>query len=124
MGKAQWISFFQNLTDDQIVWRAPWLAQVPILYRCGDYPWVILLLGLWGGISYAPAMLRRQLGLGSLEFIIPMTHGLRKWEFTFGDPKTADIVRMVIDFWKETQRIKTSRYTKQTTPASMASHSW
>lgn len=111
-GKAQWIRTLKSLTDDQVIWRAAWTPQTPVLYRCGNYPWVILL-GLWGSISYAPAMVRRQ--LGSLQFI-PMTHGLKDWEFAYGVPNTADIIRRVADLWKETQRVKTGRHSNQAAP--------
>ena len=43
-GKAQWIRTLKSLTDDQVIWRAAWTPQTPVLYRCGNYPWVILLI--------------------------------------------------------------------------------
>lgn len=60
-GKAQRICTLQSLTDDQVIWKATWMPQTPVLYRCGSYPWVILL-GLFDSISYAPARVRRQGG--------------------------------------------------------------
>ncbi|MFQ6624707.1 hypothetical protein Gotur_003320 [Gossypium turneri] len=31
---------FQNLQEEDIEWRAPWLLPDEILYRCGDFDWV------------------------------------------------------------------------------------
>ena len=56
-----WVEVFQNLTEEDIVWKAPWLAVRSILYRCGEYNWVPLL-GLWGHVAYAPLMVLRQFG--------------------------------------------------------------
>ena len=45
--KERWIAFLQNVSDKQIVWRAPWMPHVPLLSRCGEEFWV-QLLGLYG----------------------------------------------------------------------------
>ncbi|KAE8736046.1 ubiquitin-like-specific protease ESD4-like [Hibiscus syriacus] len=57
--KDMWINAFRNLQSDDIVWRAPWQIQREFFYKCGDYNWV-MLLGLWGGIGYAPLLVIRQ----------------------------------------------------------------
>ncbi|MBA0879176.1 hypothetical protein Goshw_008564 [Gossypium schwendimanii] len=33
----------QNLREEDVEWRAPWLLPDEILYRCGDFDWVPLL---------------------------------------------------------------------------------
>ncbi|MBA0880183.1 hypothetical protein Goshw_008310 [Gossypium schwendimanii] len=33
----------QNLQEEDIEWRAPWLLPDEILYRCGNFDWVSLL---------------------------------------------------------------------------------
>ncbi|MBA0676109.1 hypothetical protein Goari_017617, partial [Gossypium aridum] len=45
--KERWITIFQNLQDEDIKWRAPWLVPNKILYQCRKFDWVPLL-GIWG----------------------------------------------------------------------------
>ena len=40
--KKGWIAFLQNIYDKQILWFAPWMPHVPLLYRCGDKLWIPL----------------------------------------------------------------------------------
>ena len=68
-----------------------------MLYGCGDNLWVPLL-GVWGAISYALLLVRRQ--YLSTQFI-PTTHGLNLLEFDYG---TAGYVGRIVElakFWKE-----------------------
>ncbi|MFQ6654600.1 hypothetical protein Gotur_025516 [Gossypium turneri] len=51
-------SHFWKVNKD-IEWRAPWMLPDEILYRCGDFDWV-LLLGIWRAIGYAPLLVLRQ----------------------------------------------------------------
>ncbi|MBA0872413.1 hypothetical protein Goshw_013179, partial [Gossypium schwendimanii] len=60
-------------------WRAPWLLPDEILYRCGDFDWV-LLLEIWGAIGYAPLLIFRQ--YKSRQFV-PATQGLANCEFSY-----------------------------------------
>ncbi|KAK5834124.1 hypothetical protein PVK06_017998 [Gossypium arboreum] len=53
-----WISVFQNLRAKDVTWRAPWIRPSILLYKVGNQDWVPLL-GLWGGIGYAPLMVQR-----------------------------------------------------------------
>ena len=57
--RAQWVITLQNLESTDITWKAPWMPQESMLYGCGDNLWVPLL-GVWGAISYAPLLVRRQ----------------------------------------------------------------
>ena len=45
--KEQWVAFLEKIFNEQLIWLAPWMLPVPILYRCGDELWVPLL-GPWG----------------------------------------------------------------------------
>ncbi|KAG8503826.1 hypothetical protein CXB51_001966 [Gossypium anomalum] len=74
-----WISVFQNLQAEDVTWRAPWIRHSVLLYKVRNQDWVPLL-GLWGGIGYAPLIVQRQFYLR--EFI-PATGGLAQSEFTF-----------------------------------------
>ncbi|MFQ6664531.1 hypothetical protein Gotur_031612, partial [Gossypium turneri] len=49
----------QNLQEEVIEWRAPWLLPDEILYRCGNFDWVPLL-GIWGAVGYVPLLVLRQ----------------------------------------------------------------
>ncbi|KAK5793804.1 hypothetical protein PVK06_034962 [Gossypium arboreum] len=41
--EENWMTVFQNLQEEDIEWRAPWMVPDEILYRCGDFDWVSLL---------------------------------------------------------------------------------
>ncbi|MFQ6654395.1 hypothetical protein Gotur_025404 [Gossypium turneri] len=57
--EEKWMAIFQNLQEENIKWRAPWLLPDEILYRCGDFDWVPLL-GIWRAVGYAPLLVLRQ----------------------------------------------------------------
>ncbi|MBA0881725.1 hypothetical protein Goshw_001216 [Gossypium schwendimanii] len=46
----KWMAILQNLQEEDVEWRAPWLLPDEILYRCGDFDWVPLL-GIWGAVE-------------------------------------------------------------------------
>ncbi|KAG8480227.1 hypothetical protein CXB51_024838 [Gossypium anomalum] len=77
--EQHWVSVFQNLRAEDITWRAPWIRPSVLLYKCGSQDWVPLL-GLWGGVGYAPLLVQRQ--FSSRQFI-PATGGLAQFEFAF-----------------------------------------
>ncbi|MFQ6663472.1 hypothetical protein Gotur_030992, partial [Gossypium turneri] len=77
----KWIAILQNLQEEDVEWRAPWLLLDEILYRCGDFDWVPLL-GIWGAIGYAPLLVLRQ--YRSRQFI-PVTQGLAECGFSYGE---------------------------------------
>ncbi|MBA0810899.1 hypothetical protein Gohar_002845 [Gossypium harknessii] len=54
----KWMAILQNLQEDDIELRAPWMLPNEILYRCGNFNWVPLL-GIWGAVSYAPLLVLR-----------------------------------------------------------------
>ncbi|MBA0637450.1 hypothetical protein Godav_025329 [Gossypium davidsonii] len=37
------MAILQNLRDEDVEWKAPWMVPDEILYRCGDFDWVPLL---------------------------------------------------------------------------------
>ncbi|MBA0850329.1 hypothetical protein Goshw_028491 [Gossypium schwendimanii] len=43
ISKEKWMEIFQNLREEGIEWRAPWLLPDEILYRCGNFDRVPLL---------------------------------------------------------------------------------
>ncbi|MBA0788493.1 hypothetical protein Gotri_026907, partial [Gossypium trilobum] len=46
----KWMAILQNLQEEDVEWRAPWLLSDEILYRCRDFDWVPLL-GIWGAVD-------------------------------------------------------------------------
>ncbi|KAE8694017.1 hypothetical protein F3Y22_tig00110788pilonHSYRG00276 [Hibiscus syriacus] len=95
-----WVSLFRNLQEHDIVWRVPWLAFVDVLYKCGDSDWVTLL-GLWGGVGYAPLMVLRQ--FGARQFI-PATSGLKASEFVYCGDHYKKTACAMSEAWKSTFR--------------------
>ncbi|MFQ6670751.1 hypothetical protein Gotur_035542, partial [Gossypium turneri] len=79
ISEEKWMAILQNLREEDVEWRAPWLCPYEILYRCDDFDWV-LLLGIWEAVGYAPLLVLRQ--YRSRQFI-PVTHGLAKCEFSY-----------------------------------------
>ncbi|KAL1102118.1 hypothetical protein V6Z11_D05G342200 [Gossypium hirsutum] len=59
ISEEKWMVILQNLQEEDVEWRAPWLLPDEILYRCGNFDWVPLL-GIWGAIGYAPLLVIRQ----------------------------------------------------------------
>ena len=95
--KAQWMAALQNLESTDITWKTLWMPRESMLYDCGDNLWVPLL-GVWGAISYALLLVRRQ--YLSTQFF-PTTHGLNLLEFDYG---TAGYVGRIVELakaWKE-----------------------
>ncbi|MFQ6655190.1 hypothetical protein Gotur_025864, partial [Gossypium turneri] len=37
VSEEQWMAILQNLRDEDVEWRAPWLFPDEILYRCGEF---------------------------------------------------------------------------------------
>lgn len=109
--KEQWISRLRELMSVEVTWRAPWMPHHPVLYKCGNEPWVPLM-GPWGAISYAPIMVRRQFGS---EQFVPMTHRLNTLEFAYGEPGFLKRIEEIAQAWKKTSRVDQGRYTDEVT---------
>ncbi|XP_038993203.1 uncharacterized protein LOC120116884 [Hibiscus syriacus] len=100
--KDMWIDAFRNIRDKDIVWRAPWQIQSELLYKCGDYNWV-MLLGLWGGIGYVPLLVLRQ--YDGRQFV-PVTAGLHSSEFVFHGNNYKKNILQAVRAWKRTFRTR------------------
>ncbi|MFQ6656492.1 hypothetical protein Gotur_026575 [Gossypium turneri] len=81
ISEEKWMAILQNLQEEDVEWRAPWLLPNEILYRCGNFDWVPLL-GIWGAVGYAPLLVLRQ--YRSRQFI-PATQGIADCEFSYRD---------------------------------------
>ncbi|MBA0881413.1 hypothetical protein Goshw_002878 [Gossypium schwendimanii] len=81
ISEEKWMAILQNLQEEDVEWRAPWLLPNEILYRCGNFDWVPLL-GIWGDVGYAPLLVLRQ--YRSRQFI-PVTQGIADCEFSYRD---------------------------------------
>ncbi|MBA0672236.1 hypothetical protein Goklo_028942, partial [Gossypium klotzschianum] len=79
--EEKWMTILQNLQEEDIEWRAPWLLPDEILYWCGNFDWVSLL-GIWGAVGYAPLLVLRQ--YMSRQFI-PTTQGIVGCESSYRD---------------------------------------
>ncbi|MBA0632364.1 hypothetical protein Godav_001123 [Gossypium davidsonii] len=55
ISEENWITLLQNLQEEDVEWKAPWLIPEEILYRCGSFD-SVPLLGIWGAIGYAPLL--------------------------------------------------------------------
>ncbi|MBA0877297.1 hypothetical protein Goshw_029643 [Gossypium schwendimanii] len=79
ISKEKWMVILQNLQEEDIEWRAPWMLLDEIIYRCGNFDWVPLL-GIWEAIGYAPLLVLRQ--YMSRQFV-PATQGLAQCKFSY-----------------------------------------
>ncbi|XVF76190.1 hypothetical protein PTKIN_Ptkin13bG0246800 [Pterospermum kingtungense] len=99
--KMDLICFLKRLSEEQVVWMAPWMPQVSVLFRCGKMPWVPLL-GLSGVIGYAPLMVLRQFGANQF---VPTTHGLRELDYEYREPNAFERTKSILQMWKDTHRM-------------------
>ncbi|KAG8493303.1 hypothetical protein CXB51_010860 [Gossypium anomalum] len=100
--EENWMTILQNLEEENVEWRAPWMVPDEILYRCGDFDWVPLL-GIWGAVGYAPLLTLRQ--YRSRQFT-PPTYGLAQYEFVFTGNNYKKKVCEISNTWNQTRRIK------------------
>ncbi|KAE8735344.1 No pollen germination related 2 [Hibiscus syriacus] len=110
--KDMWINAFRNLQSNDIVWRAPWQIQREFIYKCGNYNW-IMLLGLWGGIGYAPLLVIRQ--YEGRQFV-PVTAGLQSSEFAFHNKNYKRSIMEAVTAWKTTFCIRAKAAKEMLTP--------
>nr|XP_012466405.1 unnamed protein product [Gossypium raimondii] len=100
--EEKWMAIFQNLQEENVEWRAPWLLPDDILYRCRDFDWVPLL-GIWGAVGYAPLLVLKQ--YRSRQFV-PATQGLAECEFSYKDDGYKRKAREMANAWNQTRRMK------------------
>ncbi|MFQ6629962.1 hypothetical protein Gotur_007686 [Gossypium turneri] len=96
------MEILQNLREEDIEWRAPWMLPDEILYRCGTFDWVPLL-GIWGVVGYAPLLVLRQYRSKQL---IPATQGLAQCEFSYKDNGYKKKIQEMSSAWNQTRRMK------------------
>ncbi|MFQ6659528.1 hypothetical protein Gotur_028397 [Gossypium turneri] len=104
--EQHWVSIFQNLRAEDITWRAPWIHPSVLLYKCENQDWVPLL-GLWGGVGYAPLMVQKQ--FASRHFV-PVTDGLVQSEFAFTGEGYMKRVRDTANSWRKIYLIELALY--------------
>ncbi|KAL1091251.1 hypothetical protein V6Z11_D07G144200 [Gossypium hirsutum] len=112
ISEENWIAILQNLPEDDVEWRAPWLIPDGILYRYGSFDW-ILLLGIWGVVGYAPLLVLRQ--YNSRQFV-PATHGLAQCEFSYRGDNYKKKVKEISQAWNQVHRMKRLVVGLMTTP--------
>ncbi|KAG8496060.1 hypothetical protein CXB51_009250 [Gossypium anomalum] len=112
ISEERWMAILQNLQEEDIEWRAPWMVPGKILFRCGDYDWVPLL-GIWGGIGYAPFLVSRQ--YRSRQFITA-TQGLAQSEFCYKGDNYKKKVREICNAWDRTYRMEGVAVNPMVTP--------
>ncbi|PPD92889.1 hypothetical protein GOBAR_DD10159 [Gossypium barbadense] len=100
--RRKMIAILQNLQEENIEWRAPWMLPDEILYRCGDFD-KVPLLGIWGAIGYAPLLVLRQ--YRSRQFV-PTTQGLAQSEFSYKYDGYKKKIREMTNAWRQTRRMK------------------
>ncbi|MFQ6669018.1 hypothetical protein Gotur_034434, partial [Gossypium turneri] len=102
ISEEKWMAIFQNLQEEDIECRAPWLLPDEIIYRCGDFDWVPLLR-IWGAVGYAPLLVLRQ--YRSRQFV-PATQGLAECAFPYMGDGYKKRVREMVNVWSLTHRMK------------------
>ncbi len=95
ISEENWIAILQNLQEDDMEWRAPWLIPDRILYRCGSFDWVPLLR-IWGAVGYAPLLVLKK--YNSRQFI-PTTYGLAQCEFSYRGDNYKKKVKEISQAW-------------------------
>ncbi|MFQ6653473.1 hypothetical protein Gotur_024860, partial [Gossypium turneri] len=112
ISEKKWMAILQNLQEEDIEWRAPWLLPDEILYRCGNFDWVPLL-GIWGAVGYVPLLVLRQ--YRSRQFI-PVTQEIVDCEFSYRDDGYRKRIQEISSAWKQTHRMKRLAMGPMTTP--------
>ncbi|XP_052490758.1 uncharacterized protein LOC128043005 [Gossypium raimondii] len=112
ISEENWIAILQNLQEDDVEWRAPWLIPDGILYRCGSFDWVPLL-GIWGAVGYAPLLVLRQYNLRQF---VSATYGLAQCEFSYRGDNYKKKVKEISQAWNQVHRMKRLAVGSMTTP--------
>ncbi|MBA0729214.1 hypothetical protein Golax_023428, partial [Gossypium laxum] len=110
--RENYMAILQNLQEEDVEWRAPWLIPDRILYRCGSFDWVPLL-GIWEAIGYAHLLVLRQ--YSSRQFV-PATLGLAQCEFLYRGDNYKKKIKEVSQAWNQARRMKRLAVGSMTTP--------
>ncbi|MFQ6646754.1 hypothetical protein Gotur_019074, partial [Gossypium turneri] len=95
-----------NLRAEDLTWRGHWIRPSVLLYKCENQDWMPLL-GLWGGVGYAPLMVQRQ--FASRQFV-PVTDGLAQSEFAFTGEGYMKKVRDTANSWRKIYLMELALY--------------
>ncbi|KAL1133453.1 hypothetical protein V6Z11_A12G041800 [Gossypium hirsutum] len=77
--EERWMEILQNLREEDVMWKAPWMVPNEVLYCCGSFDWVPFP-GIWGVVGYAPLIVLRQY---KARQFIPATQGLAQSDFSY-----------------------------------------
>ncbi|XP_016721844.1 uncharacterized protein [Gossypium hirsutum] len=95
--EVRWMEILQNLREEDVMWKAPWMTPSEIIYRCGSFDWVPLP-GIWGVVGYAPLLVLRQY---KAERFIPATQGLAQSDFSYKGYHYKKKMREIFEAWKK-----------------------
>jgi hypothetical protein len=90
-----WVGKLENNSDFK--WRAPWVTTMNVLVSCGQRHWVPLV-GITGYVSYAPALVVRQ--LGGMQFVL-RTMGIAQFYGLFKDLIAQEVLEIIKQDWKQ-----------------------
>jgi hypothetical protein len=91
-----WVDKLEGLPNSGFKWRAPWVTTLKVLMSCGQRRWVPLI-GITGYVSYAPALVVRQ--LGGMQFVL-RTIGIAQFFGLFKDPIAQEVLEIIKQDWK------------------------
>ncbi|KAL1173978.1 hypothetical protein V6Z11_A05G448900, partial [Gossypium hirsutum] len=97
ISEERWIDILQNLREEDVMWKAPWLVPNEVLYRCGSFDWVPLL-GIWRVVGYATLLVLRQ--YRARQFI-RVTQGLAQSDFSYKGDHYKKKMREISEAWKK-----------------------
>ncbi|KAL1151403.1 hypothetical protein V6Z11_A09G039600 [Gossypium hirsutum] len=100
--EERWIEILQNLREEDVMWKAPWMTPGEILYRCGSFDWVPLP-GIWGVVGYTLLLFLRQY---KAEQFIPATQGLAQSDFSYIGDHYKKNMREIFEAWKKVCCVK------------------
>ncbi|KAK5770773.1 hypothetical protein PVK06_046926 [Gossypium arboreum] len=95
--EERWMEKLQNLREEDVTWKAPWMAPNGVLYCCGSFDWVPLP-GIGGVVGYAPLLVLRQYKAGQF---IPATQGLAQSDFSYKGDHYKKKMREIFEAWKK-----------------------
>ncbi|KAK5811437.1 hypothetical protein PVK06_026768 [Gossypium arboreum] len=95
--EERWMKILQNLREEDVIWKAPWMAPNEVLYRCGSFDWVPLPR-IWGVVGYTPLLILRQYKAGQF---IPATQGLAQSDFSYKVDHYKKKIREIFEAWKK-----------------------
>ncbi|KAG8500395.1 hypothetical protein CXB51_004468 [Gossypium anomalum] len=97
ISEERWIDILQNLREEDVMWKAPWLVPSEVLYRCDSFDWVPLP-GIWRVVGYTPLLILRQ--YRARQFI-PATQGLAQSDFSYKRDHYKKKMGEIFEAWKK-----------------------